>query len=98
MRVQPHLPSRPFTATVIESPGAAWWACSAAKSPAPPEPRIRTSVSSRLGSVFTFLQPLHRHDNHHEGEADRVEERLGIDEQEAGGDEHHALYHAGALE
>src|SRR5690606_23430448 len=47
MRVQPHLPSRPLTATVIESDGSAWCACKAAKSPAPPEPRIRMSVSRR---------------------------------------------------
>src|SRR5450759_3014809 len=44
MRVQPHLPSRPFTATVIESFGLPWCACSAANSPAPPEPSIRMSV------------------------------------------------------
>src|SRR5260221_13748975 len=48
MRVQPHLPSRPFTATVIERSGDALCACSAAKSPAPPAPRIRMSVSRVL--------------------------------------------------
>src|SRR5688500_3424267 len=46
MRVQPHLPSRPFTATVMDRPGSAWCACSAANSPAPPEPRMRMSVLS----------------------------------------------------
>src|SRR5919199_5872970 len=46
MRVQPHLPSRPFTGIVTSSSGAAFLACSAAKSPAPPAPRIRMSVSS----------------------------------------------------
>src|SRR5471032_2851613 len=44
MRVQPHFPSRPLTATVIDSEGSALWACSAANRPAPPEPRIRMSV------------------------------------------------------
>src|SRR5947209_13748260 len=46
MRVQPHLPSRPLTAIVTSRSGAARLACSAANSPAPPAPRIRTSVSS----------------------------------------------------
>src|SRR5580765_289485 len=48
MRVQPHLPSRPFTATVIDSAGFTLCACSAANSPAPPAPRIRMSVSRVL--------------------------------------------------
>src|SRR5688572_11500103 len=48
MRVQPHLPRRPFTATVTSSPGAARRAWSAANSPAPPEPRIRMSVRRRF--------------------------------------------------
>src|SRR5271155_2151155 len=47
MRVQPHLPSRPLTATVMVSDGLAWCACKAANNPAPPAPRIRTSVCSR---------------------------------------------------
>src|ERR1700746_2509987 len=47
MRVQPHLPSRPLTATAIDSAGFAAWACRAANSPAPPAPRIRTSRRSR---------------------------------------------------
>src|SRR4051812_39260143 len=47
MRVQPHLPRRPFTATVTSSAGAVFFACSAANSPAPPAPRIRMSVSMR---------------------------------------------------
>src|SRR5436190_6316737 len=49
MRVQPHLPSRPFTMMVTSRPGAARRACSAANSPAPPEPRMRMSVAR----VFT---------------------------------------------
>src|SRR5262249_53952330 len=53
MRVQPHLPSSPLTATVIESDGSALCACSAAKSPAPPEPRIRMSVESSR-KLFRF--------------------------------------------
>src|SRR5688572_19347147 len=48
MRVQPHLPSSPFTAMVMASDGSAWCACSAANSPAPPEPRMRMSVFSRF--------------------------------------------------
>src|SRR4029079_8392816 len=48
MRVQPHLPSRPFTATVIVSSGAAWCACSAANRPAPPAPRTRMAVRIRF--------------------------------------------------
>src|SRR5215213_8504883 len=46
MRVQPHFPSRPLTATVTSSSGAAFFACSAANSPAPPAPRIRMSGES----------------------------------------------------
>src|SRR5690348_11901841 len=48
MRVQPHLPSKPFTATVTERSGRARLACSAAKRPAPPLPRMRMSVRARL--------------------------------------------------
>src|SRR5512143_2063210 len=48
MRVQPHLPSSPFTAMVTSRFGAARLACSAAKSPAPPEPRTRMSVRMRF--------------------------------------------------
>src|SRR5262252_3903613 len=48
MRVQPHLPSRPFTATVTERSGRARFACSAAKRPAPPLPRMRMSVRALL--------------------------------------------------
>src|SRR5580698_7002914 len=44
MRVQPHLPSRPLVAIVMSRSGLALSACSAANSPAPPEPRIRMSV------------------------------------------------------
>src|SRR5471030_1499551 len=51
MRVQPHLPSRPFTATVTSSEGAVFLACNAANSPAPPAPRIRMSVSMRRSSM-----------------------------------------------
>src|SRR5262245_4503951 len=45
MRVQPLLPISPFEARTMRSPGAARWACSAASSPAPPEPRTSTSHS-----------------------------------------------------
>src|SRR5688572_11979300 len=54
MRVQPHFPSRPLTATVIDSLGSAWCAWSAAKRPAPPEPSIKISVLSRL--IFTLVE------------------------------------------
>src|SRR5258708_39309208 len=94
MRVQPHLPSKPFTATVIESRGAAWCACNAANSPAPPDPSIRMSVSSD----FTLLEPLHEEHDRNEGEADRVEQRLRIHQQEAGDDQHESFGEVGALE
>src|SRR5438445_4777202 len=56
MRVHPHLPSRPLTATVIASDGSAWCPCSAANSPAPPAPRIRISVETRrIAKSFTAL-------------------------------------------
>src|SRR4029077_3074029 len=44
MRVQPHLPSRPLLTMVMSRSGLAFWACSAANSPAPPLPRMRMSV------------------------------------------------------
>src|SRR5215813_3786107 len=47
MRVQPHLPSRPLVAMVTSRSGLALSACSAANRPAPPEPRIKTSVLRR---------------------------------------------------
>src|SRR5690242_18981419 len=46
MRVQPHLPSNPFTAIVTSISGLAFFACRAANSPAPPAPRIKMSVVS----------------------------------------------------
>src|SRR6185503_5300870 len=61
MRVQPHLPSRPLVATVMSSAGLAWCACSAANSPAPPEPRIRMSVSSRSSMRTLPGGGLYRH-------------------------------------
>src|ERR1700733_5140733 len=51
MRVQPHLPSSPFTATMTSRSGAVFFACNAANSPAPPAPRIRISVSIRRSSI-----------------------------------------------
>src|SRR6185295_15953526 len=95
IRVQPHLPSKPFTATVIESSGAARCACSAANKPAPPAPRIRRSVSS----VRTVApQPLHVDHDCYQREADRVEHRLRIHEQEACDDQHYSLDGVRALE
>src|SRR5438105_10561649 len=46
MRVQPARPSNPLTTTVTERFGERSAAWSAAQSPAPPAPRIRTSVST----------------------------------------------------
>src|SRR5256885_14283829 len=101
MRVQPHLPRRPLTATVMES-GApacscALWACKAANSPAPPEPRIRMSVSTRFMRHFA-LHPLEDEDERHQGEADEIEQRFRVHEQEAGDDEHPAFRDRGLLE
>src|SRR5688572_25769916 len=99
MRVQPHLPSSPFTATVIESSGAALWACSAAKRPVPPEPRIRMSVSTRRRAVFLALhQELHSQYHGYQNESDGVEQRLGIDQQNAGDQKHAAFVQRGLLE
>src|SRR5574339_771501 len=99
MRVQPHLPSRPFTATVMESSGAALCACSAANSPAPPEPRIRMSLlSSRTGGFGALHLELGEEHDGDEGEADRVEQGLRIDEQHAGHQQHDALVRSGLLE
>src|SRR5918996_5040661 len=74
MRVQPHLPSRPFTATVTESSGAALCACSAANRPAPPEPRIRMSVSScRTRDFLPLHQELRDEHHRHQGKSGHVE-------------------------
>src|SRR5271166_6499231 len=56
MRVQPHLPSNPLLATVMSRSGSALQACSAANSPAPPEPRIRMSVLSRSSAMPSNLE------------------------------------------
>src|SRR3989337_1008255 len=69
MRVQPHLPSRPLTATMIVSEGSAWCACSAANRPAPPEPRIRMSVSSLRTARLRSLAQLVSLDQHVGGQA-----------------------------
>src|SRR5215212_2068273 len=57
MRVQPHFPSRPLTATVTSSSGAAFFACSAANSPAPPAPRMRMSVERMESGVIRCRRP-----------------------------------------
>src|SRR5437773_12073628 len=97
MRVQPHLPSRPLTTTVIESPGFAWCACSAANSPAPPAPRIRISVCRRrIGKAFkrplAMVAPLSTAQAHARavqvdelGERDAVFRRRRTRETHAGG-------------
>src|SRR5271170_2330472 len=65
MRVQPHLPSSPLLATVMSRSGFALCACSAANSPAPPEPRIRISVlsCSRLIVVSEHAHEEYESDN-----------------------------------
>src|SRR5829696_10536421 len=55
MRVQPHFPSRPLTVT--SSSGAAFFACSAANSPAPPAPRMRMSVERMESGVIRCRRP-----------------------------------------
>src|SRR6185436_18580787 len=99
MRVQPHLPSSPFTATVIDSSGATLCACSAANNPAPPEPRIRMSVSARCRRKLLALhQELGGDGDHDEPESHRVEQSLGIHQQHAADEEHPALVKRGLLE
>src|SRR5262249_13923369 len=71
MRVQPHLPMRPLLAMVTSRPGSALSACSAANSPAPPEPRIRISVFSR-SSVMRCSERTHE-----EYERDHRRQRRG---------------------
>src|SRR5688572_29947814 len=99
MRVQPHLPSSPFTATVTASSGAALCACNAANRPAPPEPRIRMSVSScRTWEFLAPHQKLGGQDDGHQSEAGEVEKRLRVDEENASDQQHPALVHRGLLE
>src|SRR5215204_2180987 len=71
MRVQPHFPSRPLTAIVTSSSGAAFLACSAANSPAPPAPRMRISVE-RVGRA------LIRHPPSPQGRADSRDRASGV--------------------
>src|SRR5690606_3279130 len=97
MRVQPHLPSRPFTATAMRSSGSALCAWSAAKRPAPPDPRIRMSVSSVRTSAAE-AEELGDQDVGHHGEAHRVSLLRRINEQEARGDHHPALVDRQAAE
>src|SRR5437868_2647173 len=52
MRVQPARPSNPFTTTVTERLGDRSAAWSAAQSPAPPAPRIRMSVPTRVSYLY----------------------------------------------
>src|SRR3954468_24913291 len=87
MRVQPHLPRSPFTATLIAACGAALCACSAANRPAPPEPRIRMSVSSERTALSEHLD---RHRDRDQAEARDARPPLGVDEEEACGDEEQA--------
>src|SRR6185436_7895679 len=77
MRVQPHLPRRPFTAMVMESDGFFRCACSAAKRPAPPEPRISMSVLSRL------MLKLHRKGRHARGGKEKPHRQVRRERSEA---------------
>src|SRR4029077_14615026 len=61
MRVQPHLPSSPLLTMVMSRSGLAFWACNAANSPAPPEPRMRMSVLRR--STFMRASKYPRQEN-----------------------------------
>src|ERR1700685_1910242 len=67
MRVQPHLPSKPLLTMVMSRSGFAFWACSAANSPAPPAPRIRMSV---LRCSTSMRSSEHAHEKY-EGENGR---------------------------
>src|SRR5215475_13248136 len=70
MRVQPHFPSRPLVAMVTPRSGLALCACSAANRPAPPEPRIKMSVSRRsrlIGSSEQARQEDERDDGRKSG-------------------------------
>src|SRR5688572_25006439 len=99
MRVQPHLPRSPLTATVIDACGAALCACSAANSPAPPEPRIRMSLrSSRTRGFGTLHQELRGQHDGDQTESDHVEQGFRIDEQHTGDEQHDALVGGGLLE
>src|SRR3954447_26266225 len=95
MRVQPHLPRSPFTATLIAAWGAALYACSAAKRPAPPEPRIRMSVSSERTALSEHLD---RNRDRDQAEARDARPPLGVDEEEPGGDEQQAHGRSGIPE
>src|SRR5688500_1073190 len=99
MRVEPHLPSRPLTATVIESWGAALFASSAAKRPAPAEPRMKISASSRCRGTFLALHDELRNQHRcHQAETDRVEQGLRVDQKHAGDEQHQPLVGGGLLE
>src|SRR5665213_450400 len=73
MRVQPHLPSSPLLAIVMSRSGFAFKACSAANSPAPPEPRIRMSVLR----CSTFMPSSKHADKKQEANEDRYRSRNG---------------------
>src|SRR3954464_6566370 len=92
MRVQPHLPRSPFTATAIAAWGAALCVCRAATRPAPPEPRIRMSVSSERTAPSEHLD---RHRNRDQAEPGDARPPLGVDEEEPCGDEEQAYGRSG---
>src|SRR3954466_3002237 len=92
MRVQPHLPRSPFTATVIAAWGAALCACSAAKRPAPPEPRIRRTIRSERTAPSEHLD---RDRNRDQAEPIDARRPLRVDEEEACADEEQAYGRSG---
>jgi len=79
------LAEQALTATVIDSAGFALCACSAAKSPAPP------ARGSGFRVEASAPEPLCSDDDGDEGKADGVEERLRVDEKEAGDDKQRSL-------
>ena len=62
MRVQPDLPSKPFTATVIDRFGLCWCACSAANKPAPQTVQdIRRALEDRNVDAVHINSPIPDH-------------------------------------
>src|SRR5262245_44547715 len=76
MRVQPHFPSKPLLATVTSRSGLTLSACSAANSPAPPEPRIKMSVSSRSRVIGCSEQARQQDERDHRRQSGRDRRKL----------------------
>src|SRR5580700_1978619 len=71
MRVQPHLPRSPLVAMAMSRSGLAFSACSAANSPAPPEPNIKISVLSCSMFMSKFFAASEHADKEDEGDDHR---------------------------